>query len=79
MAIFTITINILVIVIGYFIGSLNPAYFFGRLKKFDIREKGEGVAGTVSAFRHLGLKFAIPTALFDTLKGVFAIFIALTM
>ena len=79
MEIFTITINILVIVIGYFIGSINPAYFFGRLKKFDIREKGDGIAGTVNAYHNLGLKFAIPTAIFDTLKGVFVIFIALSM
>jgi glycerol-3-phosphate acyltransferase PlsY len=66
-------------VIGYFIGSINPAYFFGRLKKFDIREKGDGIAGTVNTYHNLGLKFAIPTAIFDTLKGVFVIFIALSM
>ena len=79
MEIFTITINILVIFIGYLIGSINPAYFFGRLKKFDIREKGDGIAGTVNTYHNLGLKFAIPTAIFDTLKGVFVIIIALSM
>jgi len=79
MEIFTITINILVIVIGYFIGSINPAYFFGRLKKFDIREKGDGIAGTVNTYHNLGLKFAIPTGIFDFFKGIVVIFIALSM
>ncbi len=79
MEIFTITINILVIIIGYFIGSINPAYFFGRLKKFDIREKGDGIAGTVNTYHNLGLKFAIPTGIFDFFKGIVVIFIALSM
>jgi len=74
---FTIFINIIVIVIGYLIGSINPAYFFGRLKKFDIREKGDGIAGTVTSYHVLGIKYAIPTGIFDFFKGILVIFIAL--
>jgi glycerol-3-phosphate acyltransferase PlsY len=73
---FTIFINVIVIVIGYLIGSINPAYIFGRMKKLDIREEGDGIAGTVNAFKSLGLKYAIPTGTFDFFKGILAIFLA---
>ncbi|NVM44766.1 MAG: glycerol-3-phosphate acyltransferase, partial [Candidatus Lokiarchaeota archaeon] len=66
---FTIFLNVLVIIIGYLIGSINPAYIFGRMKNVDIREEGDGVAGTVNAFKSLGLKYAIPTGIFDFFKG----------
>ncbi len=74
---FTIIINVLVIVIGYLIGSINPAYIFGRLKNFDIREKGDGIAGTVNTFKSLGMKYAIPTGTFDFFKGILAIYLSL--
>ena len=74
---FTIFINIIVVVIGYLIGSINPAYFFGRLKKFDIREKGDGIAGTVTSYHVLGIKYAIPTGIFDFFKGILVIYLAL--
>jgi len=73
----TILINVVVVFIGYFLGSINPAYIFGRLKKFDIREKGDGIAGTVNTFKSLGVKFAIPTGIFDFFKGILAIYLAL--
>jgi glycerol-3-phosphate acyltransferase PlsY len=73
----TIFINVVVVFIGYFLGSINPAYIFGRLKNFDIREKGDGIAGTVNTFKSLGLKFAIPTGIFDFFKGILAIYLAL--
>ncbi len=76
---FTIVINVIVVVIGYFIGSINPAYIFGRLKDFDIREKGDGIAGTVNTYHSLGVKYAIPTGIFDFFKGIVVIFIALSM
>ena len=74
---FTIVINVLVIFIGYLIGSINPAYIFGRMKNVDIREEGDGVAGTVNAFKSLGMKYAIPTGTFDFFKGILAIYLAL--
>jgi glycerol-3-phosphate acyltransferase PlsY len=74
---FTIIINILVIVIGYIIGSINPAYIFGRFKNFDIRDKGDGIAGTVNTYKNLGVKYAIPTGIFDFFKGILVIYLAL--
>lgn len=68
-----IIINILSILIGYFIGSILPAYFFGRLKGIDIRKEGTCNAGTLNVYHTLGVVYAIPTAIFDTLKGLFVI------
>ena len=73
---FSIFINILVIFLGYFIGSINPAYIFGRMKNLDIREEGDGVAGTVNAFKSLGMKYAIPTGTFDFFKGILGIYLS---
>ena len=73
----TILINIVVIFMGYFIGSINPAYIFGRMKNVDIREEGDGIAGTVNAFKSLGMKYAIPTGTFDFFKGILTIFLSL--
>lgn len=74
----TITVNIVSLLIGYFIGSVNPGYLFGKLKGIDIREEGTRNAGTANVYRTLGLVYAIPTALYDTLKGLLVIFITLT-
>ncbi len=68
--------NILCILIGYIIGSISPAYIIGRLYKIDIRKKGRKYAGTINVYKVLGLLPAIPTAIFDTLKGIISIFIA---
>jgi glycerol-3-phosphate acyltransferase PlsY len=76
---FDIVIGILSILIGYFLGGILPAFIFGKLKGIDIREKGTKNAGTSNAFKVLGLKYAIPTALFDTFKGLMAMLIAFSL
>jgi len=68
--------NILSICIGYLIGTINPGYIFGRLKNVDIREVGTRNAGTSNVYKTLGLSYAIPTAIYDTLKGLLSMFIA---
>jgi len=69
-------INILSLIIGYFIGCVLPAYLFGKWRKIDIRKEGTLNPGTSNAFRVLGLAYAVPTALYDTLKGIFSMLIA---
>jgi len=71
-----VLIGILSTIIGYLLGSILPAYFFGKLKGIDVREEGTRNPGTSNAFKVLGLTYAIPTALYDTLKGLLAILIA---
>ena len=68
--------NIISLILGYLIGSILPAYIIGKFKGFDIREKGRRYAGTLNVYRTLGVIYAIPVAIFDTLKGVFAILIS---
>ena len=64
------------ILIGYLLGSFLPAYFISRLKKGDIRKVGSKNPGTLNLYHSFGLLPSIPTALFDCLKGVIAVFIA---
>lgn len=69
--------NILAILIGYLLGSILPAYIFGKiLKGIDIRKIGTFNPGTTNVKRELGLLPAIPTAIYDTLKGIISILIA---
>ena len=76
---FDIIIGIISILIGYFLGGILPSYIFGKLKGIDIREEGTKNAGTSNAFKVLGLKYAIPTALYDTLKGLLAMLVAYSL
>ncbi|MFW9880788.1 MAG: glycerol-3-phosphate acyltransferase [Candidatus Thorarchaeota archaeon] len=74
-----IFLTILSIIIAYLLGAILPAFLFGKLKGIDVREEGTKNPGTANAFRVLGLPFAIPTALYDTLKGLLAILIAFSL
>ena len=76
---FDIIIGVLSILIGYVLGGILPAFIFGKIKGIDIREEGTKNAGTSNAFKVLGLSYAIPTALYDTLKGLLAMLIAYSL
>ncbi len=69
-------VNILSIAIGYLLGSVSPAYLFGRLHHLDIRQVGTMNAGTTNVYHTLGIGYAIPTAAYDFLKGLLALLIA---
>jgi glycerol-3-phosphate acyltransferase PlsY len=79
MDLYEIFVIILCLVIGYFLGSVNPAYFFGRIKGVNLREVGTKNLGTANIYRTLGLKYAVPTAFYDTLKGLSIVIIALLL
>lgn len=62
---------------SYLVGSLSPAYLLARiLRNVDIREHGTKNAGTVNAFKVLGLGPALLTALFDLSKGLLVMYLA---
>ena len=66
--------------LGYLIGSFNPGYFFGRIvKKVDLREVEDKNAGTTNTYKVLGIKYAVPTALYDIFKAVIAVILSLLM
>jgi glycerol-3-phosphate acyltransferase PlsY len=68
------------LIIGYLIGTVNPGYIFGRIvKKVDLREVGTKNAGTSNTLKILGIKYAVPTALYDVFKAIIAVLIALSM
>lgn len=65
-------------IIAYLIGSINFSVIFSKkMAGFDVREKGSGNAGTTNMLRSVGKKAAVITLIFDILKGVVAILIAL--
>ncbi len=69
--------GIIVIVIGYLLGSINTAYVVTRLVKGeDIRKLGGGNAGGRNVYRSVGLWAAVPVAFFDIGKGVASVAIA---
>ncbi len=62
----------LALLVGYLLGSLPFGLWISRLRGVDIMSVGSGNPGMTNVWRTLGWKPAIPVALLDTLKGVFA-------
>lgn len=60
---------LLMIFIGYLIGSMNPAYLISRARGFDIRERGSKNAGASNALIVMGKKAGLVTALLDIFKA----------
>lgn len=53
---------------GYFLGCINPAYIFGRLRGYDIRKQGSGNAGASNAAMMMGKRTGVIVAVLDILK-----------
>ncbi len=69
-------IILIVAVVSYLIGSINPAIIITRLALHkDIRGMGSGNAGFTNVLRSVGKGPAVMTIFFDFLKGVFAAFL----
>jgi len=67
----------LIVVLGYFLGSIPTAYIAGRvLKGVDIRGVGDGNMGAANAFRQLGTKVGVAVGIIDATKGAVAVLIA---
>ena len=67
----------LIVVLGYFLGSIPTAYIAGHLlKSGDIRQMGDTNVGAANAFRQLGAKVGIGVFIIDAGKGALAILIA---
>ena len=69
----------LIVVLGYFLGSIPTAYIAGHLLKGkDIRQMGDGNMGAKNAFHQLGAKTGLVIFFLDAGKGFLAILIAQT-
>ena len=66
-------IRIVCLVLGYFFGAFQTAYFYGKLHGIDIRTMGSGNAGTTNTLRVLGTKAGMIVLIGDVIKTVLAI------
>ena len=71
------TIGIIVVVIGYLLGSIPSAYIAARLVKGkDIRQMGGGNVGALNTLQQVGRKAGVAVGIFDVGKGAAAVAIA---
>ena len=67
----------LIVLLGYFLGSIPTAYIAGHVVKGrDIRQMGDGNVGARNAFHELGAKVGIAVFFIDAGKGALAVLIA---
>ena len=71
-------IYVIVAIIAYIVGSINISILISKkVAGFDVREKGSGGTGATNMLRSVGKIPALVTLIWDVLKGVVAIGIAL--
>ncbi len=69
--------NLLILFLGYLLGSFPSGYLAGRIAKgIDIRTLGSGSTGATNVLRHIGKRAAITVFFIDVLKGVLSILLA---
>ncbi|GAI78489.1 unnamed protein product, partial [marine sediment metagenome] len=68
---------VLVVVIGYLLGSIPIGYLLSRRHaKVDVRAHGSGKTGATNVLRTAGRKLALLVAVLDISKGALAVVIA---
>ena len=67
---------LLIMAIGYFIGSISSAITMGKIYGIDIKKVGSGNAGATNTLRVFGKGAAIVVVFGDGLKGVVAVLVA---
>lgn len=68
---------ILSFVLAYLLGSINTSVIIGKLKGIDIRKKGSGNAGMTNTLRVVGKSAAVLVFIFDFLKTIVALVLAI--
>ena len=64
---------VIVFLIAYALGDINPAIIFGKIKGIDIRKEGSGNAGMTNTIRVMGLGAGIAVFVVDVLKAFIAV------
>ncbi len=68
------TVRLLILfIVAYMIGNINPAIILGKIKGIDIRKEGSGNAGMTNTIRVMGLAAGITVFAVDVLKGFIAV------
>ncbi|MFQ5885727.1 MAG: glycerol-3-phosphate acyltransferase [Anaerolineae bacterium] len=63
---------ILVIILGYLLGSISSAYLAGRwLKGIDLRRYGSGTVSGTGVYQHVARGAMVAVGIFDVAKGAF--------
>ena len=69
--------RILALVVGYFFGTFQTGYFYGKAHGIDVREHGSGNSGTTIRFGHLdGRPVQLPSLVY-LFKAIIAVLIIL--
>ena len=69
--------SLLILAIGYLLGSMPNGYFAGRwLKGIDLRQYGSGSTGATNVLRNVGKAPALVVFLLDVGKGALAVLLA---
>lgn len=58
------------VLVGYAVGSINPASLIARAKSIDLRSIGSGNPGATNATRAMGPRVGVVVALVDVAKGL---------
>lgn len=61
--------NILCLLMGYLLGSVNPAAMISKVKKDDLRKKGTGNLGASNTMLVFGKKLGVLVMIFDIAKA----------
>lgn len=67
---------LIAIILGYFLGCSNMAYYLAKRTKADLRGAGSGNLGASNAVVLLGWKAGVLTAIHDIGKSVLAVLVA---
>ena len=63
---------VLVVVVGYLLGSVNVSILISKLMGGDVRQKGSGNAGATNMARVYGLGVGVVTMALDMVKAALA-------
>ena len=63
-------------VLGYLIGTINPAAIIAKLKKHNLTQSGTGNLGATNTMLAFGLRYGVFVLAFDLFKAFFAVLLA---
>ena len=66
----TAVLLVVAVVVGYLLGSVNPAAIIAGVRGADLRGTGSGNPGATNAARAMGVRVGVLVGLLDVLKGL---------
>jgi glycerol-3-phosphate acyltransferase PlsY len=75
----TLMNELLIVAIGYLVGSIPFAFLLSRRRGIDLRTVGSGNVGASNVLRTSGVPMAVAAMVLDALKGSLAVLVAVPM